>query len=92
MLIVCIEKKHKLKISDVNENETHYKQLEVNCESLIKSYYVISDVHNALSSISLDTLANIIIIKLFREKVFSTDGFILFCKSEEIRQLLQDRF
>ena len=92
MLIVSIEKRHKLKITDINENEIHYKQLKINCESLIKSYYVISNAHNALSSISLDTLANVVIIKLFREKVFSTDGFILFCKSEEIRQLLQDRF
>ena len=92
MFLVSIEENHKLKISDVSENKSHYKQLELSCNSLIKSYYIISSAHNALSSISLDTLANIIIIKLFKEKVFSTDGFILFCKSEEVRLLLQDRF
>lgn len=92
MILVSIEENHRLKASDVSENEFHYKQLEASCSSLIKSYYIISGAHNALRSISLDTLANIIIIKLFKEKVFSTDGFMLFCKSEEVRQLLQDRF
>lgn len=92
MILVSMVENHKLNASDISENEYHYKQLEVSCNSLIKSYYIISDAHNALSSISLNTLANIIIIKLFKEKVFSTDGFILFCKSEEVRLLLQDIF
>ncbi|MCK9272379.1 hypothetical protein M0P65_02420 [Candidatus Gracilibacteria bacterium] len=91
MIFVTLNKNHKLKISDLNECFFHYDELETHIKSIFNSYSVIEKIYTALNKTSLDTIVNLYIIKLFKDKKFNVDSYKEFCKSEKVRALLQDK-
>lgn len=78
-------------VNEIQQSNGNYQLLQEQCRELFASADILIRANQSLSKISLDSIANICNVRIFKNPKISRSALNMFYRAEEVRRLLQSK-
>lgn len=76
-------------INEIQQSNSNYQLLHTQCKELFAASDILMRANQSLSSVSLDSIANLCNVRIFKNPKISPYALHMFYRAEEVRFLLQ---
>lgn len=76
-------------VNEIQQSNSNYQLLHTQCKELFAASDILMRANQSLSSISLDSIANLCNVRIFKNPKISPYALHIFYRAEEVRFLLQ---